>query len=292
MKTSLAANNYFVSDGSSLGHTASSGHPSAVWVPTRVSAAFTLIELLVVIAIIAILAAMLLPALGKAKLKAQGIYCLNNNRQLGIAWVMYADDHSNLLPEGSGPNLWVKGWLTFDINNPDNTNTAYLLSGQLGRYIKSVGVYKCPGDMSTAIVRRKSYSRVRSAAMNGWVGNHTTTPGDWPDESVPGFKKFVRATDFSSPSRFWVFVDEREDSIDNGHCGVVSMVAPILANTPAAYHNGACGFSFADGHAEIHQWLDPRTKPPIDRTRNFAGRKPQPGNKDIEWLQQRTTERR
>ncbi len=265
------------------------GSSVKLWFERR---AFTLIELLVVIAIIAILAGMLLPALGRAKQKAQGIACLSNNKQMSLAWYLYADDHSDQLAPMGGLDPWVKGWLTFDINNPDNTNILFLLDGHLGRYLKSTGFYKCPGDKSTAVIRKVTYPRVRSVAMNGWVGDRENTQGSWPDWTVSGFKKFVRLGDFSSPTRFWVFVDEREDSIDNGHCGVVSMVREVLANTPAAYHNGACGFAFADGHAEIKQWKDPRTKPPIDRKRNFAVEKLQPDNKDIRWLQERTTERK
>ena len=260
--------------------------------PTSRVRAFTLIELLVVVAIIAILAFMLLPALGKAKQKAQGILCLSNNHQMGIAWQMYADDHNDQLAPNSGTDPWVKGWLDFQLNNSDNTNTIFPLEGHLGRYLKSVGVYKCPGDKSTAVIRGITYPRVRSVSMNCWVADRENTIGSWPDWGVPGFRKFVRLSDFSSPTRSWILVDEREDGIENCHCGAVSMVSDTLANTPAAYHNGACGFSFADGHAEIKKWLAPRTKPPIDRTRSFAGTKLQPGNKDIHWIQERTTERK
>jgi prepilin-type N-terminal cleavage/methylation domain-containing protein/prepilin-type processing-associated H-X9-DG protein len=255
---------------------------------------FTLIELLVVIGIIAILASLLLPALSKAKTKSQAIGCLSNNKQLAIAWSMYADDQSDRLP---GPDSWVWGWLDFNGANAANTNLLYLIDpryAELAPYTRSSGIYKCPADLSAVTIGNRRYPRVRSISMNTALGDDGLGAiYRWWTGSPP-FRRYLKRADLVAPppSQLWVFVDEHPDSINNGDmavkCDAVGPAAEFV-DYPASYHNGACGFSFADTHAEIKKWVDPRTRPPATYTGTISGGRASPNNPDIAWMQQRTS---
>lgn len=246
---------------------------------------FTLIELLVVIAIIAILAALLLPSLAKAKTKAEGIGCLNNTKQLLMAWYMYQEDYNGVLvlnSPGSQTTLirWVNGWLDWNGGIPlgANTNRALLTEGLLGPYTaKTLGVYKCPADK----IPSTAGPRVRSVSMNTYLARQDDT-GNYVALSPSGTYKKI--TDLKNPTMIWVFLDEHPDSINDALFSTLA-AADTFNDLPASYHNGACGLAFADGHSEIHKWVEPVTKQPIKQ-------QPWPGGayapRDVRWLLART----
>lgn len=249
--------------------------------------AFTLVELLVVIAIIAILAALLLPALSRGKQLAQGIQCLSNMRQLTTAWIIYAGEYGDNLAtnvawagfQGQEPVDWASGWEDWsDPNDPDNTNALNLESplGQLWPFSQSLGIYKCPADPSPL---------VRSISMNLRMNG-----SDWADAPIAEFTNpnKLSAIVNPAPANAFVFIDERCDSINDGFF-VVEMdftnEMATLGNIPANYHNGSSAVSFADGHAEIHHWRDPRTEPPLNPYQMQGGALA-PNNPDVAWIQQ------
>jgi prepilin-type processing-associated H-X9-DG protein len=234
----------------------------------------------VVIAIIAILAGMLLPALAKAKTKAQGILCMNNTKQVMLANHMYQGDNQDKFPGAyhgmfvPGPNArerpWVTGWLNWT-TSPDNTNIAYLLDPRyavLAQYFGNAkNIYKCPADIAISPPQRAARwkERVRSISGDIYVGEgNGWTPGLGGPSGPTDMSIYQGAAKSSAllipgPSQTWVYVDEEPDSINDAGCFPPNSLTAIV-DVPATYHNGACGFSFADGHSEIHKWVDAAMK--------------------------------
>jgi len=281
--------------------------------------AFTLIELLVVIAIIAILAAMLLPALSKAKLKTQGIQCMNNHRQLMLAWRMYAEDNRDVLlystaDPGSqyAPYSWVQGVLDFNPANRSNWDVNQdIKKSPMWPYCgNSVDIWRCPADRSTIVpsvgpVAGQTVPRIRTMAMSIWVGGWKHSDGTVSDAgcSGPQWRVYSKFSDMVNPGpvKTWVLMDEREDRINFGNAFTDMTGYPDAPATwrfhydfPASYHGRAGGFSFADGHAEIKKWQDGRTTPPIQAggAWNATEYVASPRNQDIFWMQERSTRKK
>ncbi|MBL9137409.1 MAG: type II secretion system protein [Verrucomicrobiales bacterium] len=265
---------------------------------SAVLAGFTLIELLVVIAIIAILASMLLPALAKSKAKAQGILCLGNGRQMTLAWRLYVDDNNDRVPPSYGPgtNQWVSGNLDFNGGNRSNWDIEQdIKKSMLWNYCgNSPGIFKCPADRSTVRAVGEIRPRVRSIAMNGWFDSTDV------ESFGAGFKVYKTMNDLvdPGPTMTWVFIDEREDSINDGEMIVGMTGYPNspgqwkIVDYPASYHGSAGGLSFADGHSEIKRWKDGRTMPPLKKGVELQLNVSSPNNMDMFWMMERTTRKK
>jgi prepilin-type N-terminal cleavage/methylation domain-containing protein/prepilin-type processing-associated H-X9-DG protein len=276
-------------DASAMGH-GFSATGNRLWRRARTaSEAFTLIELLVTIAIIAILAALLLPALGKSKAQAEALTCAHNLQQLTLAWVLYAEDNGDLLVNNHGVpetlarrQTWannVQDWESSD----DNTNLVYLTDSLLGPFAgRSALIYKCPTDREPAL----NGPHIRSMSMNAMVGD----PGELTNRFNALYVQFYKSAEVRSPSGIFVFLDEQADTLNDGFF-VNRLDNYAWGNLPGSYHNGGVNLSFADGHQESHRWQVPGTIRTVQKQR-LPDSIPATPPTDFDWLKVRTSYRK
>jgi prepilin-type processing-associated H-X9-DG protein len=206
---------------------------------------------------------------------------MNNGRQIGLAWLMYADDNESKLASAF---YWVFGWLDYN-GAADNTDLSLLSTGLLGSYLKSVAVYRCPADRSLSFGITGA-PRVRSISMNQAFRDFS-----YEHWSSPPWSIYKKSSDMVNPkpSMLWVTIDENPDSVNDAAFAML-MGTFVWQDGPATFHGGGCGFSFADGHSEIKKWRDGRTRAmkPTYRIR-FPYAISQPNNPDITWVLERTS---
>lgn len=272
-------------------------------------AAFTLLELLVTIGIIGLLAGLLLPALSRSKSKAYLISCASNSKQLMVAWYLYADDNATFLPpnengipgEYLASKTWIDGWLTYDPTSSWNTNEDYLVDpmhATLASYLRSAKVYRCPSDP----INFGNQPRVRSVSMNQAMGMSDTAQGQrsekpWTiiteDTAKRGdnfYKLYAQTSQLDQPSSRWVFIDEHPDSINDGSfCIILPQTGqePVWWDLPASTHDNASAVTFADGHAERHEWKVKSTLRKVARQPMARGSSSK--GEDFDWLSIRTS---
>ena len=271
--------------------------PSCSFVTRKTFQGFTLIELLVVIAIIAILAAMLLPALANAKAQAKRIQCLNNEKQLLLTWTLYSvDNREYLVPNGggqprtTGPYLGVLG--DNHMYLPALADPLFLLNPKyalFAPYLKTALVYKCPADLSTVTYMGTNAPKIRSYALNCYVGVPAGSLEE-PFRMSPDVKVYIKSSDLAGTTQGerFVFADVNPANLCTPAFGV-DMDQDIFFHYPSSLHSGAGVVSFADNHVEAHKWLDVRTRKTAPAGQIIAHSDLSPNNRDLNWIRDRTT---
>jgi prepilin-type N-terminal cleavage/methylation domain-containing protein/prepilin-type processing-associated H-X9-DG protein len=265
--------------------------------------AFTLVELLVVVSVIAVLSSLLLPTLAKARMRGSQISCLNNVRQLNIAWLLYAHDNNDRLAYNLGGteikqilarNLnynWANSVLNWELD-ADNTNIALNTQAALGPHLMGNSrVFRCPTDNVVSSIQRKAgwTERSRSISMNAMVGDAGEFSRQGTNVNNPHYRQYVKLGEIIEPAETFVFIEEHPDSINDGYF-LNKAYAHEWTDLPASYHSGAANLSFADGHAESHRWLSPSTKRLKKPDAAGLPFEIPPGEDiDFEWLRDRTS---
>jgi prepilin-type processing-associated H-X9-DG protein len=261
------------------------------------------VELLVVIAIIAILASLLLPSLAATRNTARAAFCANNLKQLSTAAILYADDSNDRYPYNLGYkqiHQWISenkiwNWTTPIMSwedEPDNTNRVLLTTGGIGPYTaRTAEIYRCPSDQVVSAIQANLgwQHRVRSTSMNAMIGNAGEFSQGGSNLNNPDYVQFFKTTQVPNPANIFVFIEEHPDSINDGYF-LNRIYSQKWNDLPASYHSGGANLTFADGHLEIHKWLDPTTKPAARPT--AAGLPfgvPWTQASDFTWLMSRTS---
>jgi len=260
--------------------------------------AFTRLELLVVVVTLALLAVVSRPTLGVSS-SSKTMLCMDNLRRLSCAWLMFAHDNDGLLVsntnEGGTPvpsrSPWVSGWLDWT-TNPDNTNRAYLTDARYALLAPYAGpdasYYRCPTDeyLSPVQIARGWVARSRSYSMNASMGTSVN------DTFFPNYQSYLRLSDLRhlAPSQAFVFTEEHPDSINDGVL-IVNLTSWAWTDLPAAFHEQACWFTFADGHLEMKTWQSASTLLPV-RSGLFNPGAVRPNDPDLAWLRARASERK
>lgn len=247
--------------------------------------AFTFVELIAVVAGITLLACAALPALAKSKTRTPAAGCLSNLRQMQVAWATFADDNNGVLmgnaPVGSSSaTAWCTGTEDW-FSNPGNTNVAVYSLGQMARYTgTNVAFLRCPGD----VVPSKNGFRLRSYSMNGQVGTSL-------DYNGGSYRLYAKESDIvcPTPANLFVFCDEHPGTLNDGYLQVKLTTAGSFPDVPASYLDNGCGFSFADGHAEIHKWQGTGLLIPVVPGVRFSNLITSGTDPDWNWLTSRSS---